>query len=381
MFLIFMCTILIMCTLYVAAAKEYKYESIGYGLGGKWKYGISKGYFTVFVLILVITSTVRYGFIDTYAYKEMFRLSRGDLVYVESGPYGVEAGWLYICYALNYLSSNPKILLFFSALIINVSYAKIIKLYSCDPVLSLMIYFCLSYLDTNNGLRQIVAASITLLAFPLLSKKNISSYFLYGICVVLAMQLHESAFVCLFIAFIVIGKPLNVKTIMALGLGIFFLFIPDIISDYIGELFIDSKYLPYLDSTVNGMSIFRAIATGVIPAVFAVYYIRRCNAFNIKIQRIEAILINMLMVNTMFTIMGLNMQYWARFCFYTSFAPIVLMPKLIYEFFIKKQARRIKNVAIMCYLFYFWYNIYVNVKYGALDQFYIDISWISGGTL
>ena len=79
-----------------------------------------------------------------------------------------------------------------------------------------------------------------------------------------------------------------------------------------------------------------------------------------------------MIINSVLYIMGLYMQYWARLAFYTSFAPIVLMPKLIYNAFDKKELKLIRFIAIFCYFIFFAYNIYVNVSYGAMNSFYIE---------
>ena len=79
----------------------------------------------------------------------------------------------------------------------------------------------------------------------------------------------------------------------------------------------------------------------------------------------------------MFSIMGLVMQYWARMAFYTAFAPFILMPKLIYEAFPRNRSA-IKAIAIVCYFIFFAYNVYVNIGYGAIGDFYFDVSWTGG---
>ena len=87
----------------------------------------------------------------------------------------------------------------------------------------------------------------------------------------------------------------------------------------------------------------------------------------------EGILINIIFVNTMFIMMGSYMQYWNRMGFYTAFAPIVLLPKLAYDMFVRNQRSIVKGIAIFCYGLFFAYNIYVNIGYGAINDFYF--SW------
>lgn len=372
MTLISICTILSFLLFLKASNDQKIIDCPVYGFSQKWKFKVNKRIVMLFAMVLIFISTMRYGWIDTYAYKEMYLLSRGNLEYVNSAPYGVEAGWLYLCYALNFISASPKLLLFLSAIIIIGAYVTIIQKYSCDPIFSLIIFYCLLYMDTNNGLRQMVASSLIIMAYPLLMERKVSKYIEFAIVVLLAMQLHTSAMVCFVVAIVVVGKPLNKKIKIALFFGVLFCLMPGVTNKVLGEIFKDSKYTNYLGMS-GGMTFFRAFVTGILPAILALLYLNRCKIKNVLIGYKEGILINTLFVNTMFIIMGSYMQYWNRMGFYTAFAPIVLMPKLTYDMFVKDQRRLIKVLAIICYFLFFAYNIYVNVKYGAIKDFYF--SW------
>lgn len=372
MFLISLCTFLCIVVLFIGKSTQYSLGGQVSGFDGKWKFVIDNRIFLLFALVLICVSTLRYGWIDTYTYKEMYIASRGDLQYVNSAPYGVEAGWLYLCYFLNFISASPKLLLFVSAVIIIGGYVTIIKRYSCDPIFSLIIFFCILYMDTNNGLRQMVAASLIILVFPLLSEKKIWKYVIYAFVVLIAMQLHASAVICLVIAFVIIGKPFNIKIKLAILFGVIFTLAPSLVNNVLAELFSDSKYALYLDVSA-GMTFSRAFVTGIFPAILTFFYLRKCKKCNIEIEYTEGLLINLLFVNSLFIIMGCYMQYWNRMGFYTAFAPIVLMPKLAYSMFVKDQRRIVKILAIFLYFLFFAYNIYVNIGYGAMDDFYISL--------
>lgn len=372
MTLITICTILCALIFFIGTNQQRVIDCPINGFDGKWKFYIDRKIVVLFAIVLICVSTMRYGWIDTYAYKEMYVASRGDLAYVNSAPYGVEAGWLYFCYFLNFFSASPKLLLLISAIIIVGGYVSVIQKFSCDPIFSLIIFFCVLYMDTNNGLRQMVAASIIIMAYPLLMDRRVWKYIVFVLIVLLAMQLHTSASVCLFVAAVVIGKPFNKRVQLAMLFGVLFCLMPGLINQYIGDMFNDSKYLNYLEMS-GGMTFFRAFVTGVFPAILAVCYLIKYKKSDIVIGYEEGILINILLINTMFIMMGTYMQYWNRMGFYTAFAPVVLMPKLTYDMFIREQRRLIKVMAILCYFIFFAYNIYVNIGYGAIKDFYI--SW------
>ena len=321
------------------------------------------------IIVLVLVSTVRYGFIDTYAYKIMYTSSRNNLEYVNSAPWGVEAGWLYFLYILNFISSSPKLMLFIVAMFVNLAYIKMCSKYSADVLFSIFIYFCIGYMDTNNGLRQCFAASLCMLATPLAINRK---YIPYAIIVAIASIFHKSAIYVLVIMLVAIGKPINIKVILLLIALLVFAFIPNTVSKFLADNIINDKYSDYATKTV-GMGIMRCIIIGVIPMVLSIVYTAKSKKSGVNISREESILINLTIINGVLYLMGLYMQYWARLAFYTSFAPIVLMPKLMREVIDKKGYMSLKIFAGILYFIFFAYNIYVNIQYGAIADFYIDL--------
>lgn len=364
MFLITVCTICIMLTLLYGVNNQRKMLTPK----GETRVLTQTGVLVTFTVVLIVVSTLRYGFIDTYAYKIMYRLSRGNLAYVNSAPWDVEVGWLYLMYYLNYITASPKLMLFMVAAFVNVAYVLMCKKYSSNVIFSLFIYFCITYLSTNNGLRQCFAASITMLAFPLLLSKK---YIPYILLVAFASVFHESAIYVLLIALVVLGKPFNIKVIIALMASLVFLIAPDIISGFIQESTIDNKYNDYF-SNDNGMGFIRCFIISIVPLVLAIAYCIIKKKNKQEIDKTDGLLINMLVMNSAFYLMGLYMQYWARLAFYTSFSSIVLLPKLIDGVFIKKDSQWIKWAAYILYFVFFAYNIYMNISYGAMADFRIE---------
>jgi transmembrane protein EpsG len=322
-----------------------------------------------FLMVLIFTSTIRYGFIDTYAYKYMYIAVRDNLGYIKTNGWGIEPGWLYILYILNFISRNPKLMLFLSALIINSAFVIGIYRRSSDVCFSLLIYYSMIFLNTNNGLRQFVAAAITILAFPLMQEKK---YIRYILSIILASMLHQSALACILICFIASGKAFNIKIIVSIAAGIVFLVIPEPISNVLISMFDGSKYVDYLYMS-NGMGIMRALFSGILPLFLAVIYVMNCRNKGRIISYKEGLLLNIMCLNSVFIIMGLNMQYWARFGFYTSFAGMIFLPQILRELFEKRNYQFASMIMVGCYLFFFTYNIYVNYIYGAMNSFYIDL--------
>ena len=369
--LISVCACFTMLILLYGTSRQYYVEIDG----GEYRLQAPKSITSAFLAVLVITSTLRYGFIDTYAYKEMYILARNNYDYIFTGAgWGIETGWLWLMYVLNYISRSPKLMLFLSALLVCGAYVKVIRRYSEQVLFSLLLFFCLIYMDTNNGIRQMCASAILILGFPALEKKK---YLTNAICALAAYQLHNSAAVIAIVALTAIGRPLNIKTLGALLLGIVFLFMPGEITGFLDTTLESNQYNYYLVMR-GGMGIPRALVTGIIPIGLSLLYIHKVKHRSIAVSYAEGMLINMTVINGMFVMMGTYMQYWNRFAFYTFFAPIVMVPKMARIVFgDENYFRAMKRIMIVLYLAYFAFNVFMNsglpgASSDALQQFYIE---------
>lgn len=84
MTLISICTILCVLIFFMGTNRQQVVECPVDGFSGEWKFKVDKNIVILFAIVLICVSTMRYGWIDTYAYKEMYLSSRGNLVYVNS---------------------------------------------------------------------------------------------------------------------------------------------------------------------------------------------------------------------------------------------------------------------------------------------------------
>ncbi|MCR5149608.1 MAG: EpsG family protein, partial [Clostridiales bacterium] len=266
-------------------------------------------------------------------------------------------------------------MLFLSALVINLAYMKSARRYSSDPVLSFFLFFCLMYMDTNNGLRQMVAAAIVILAFPLLEKRR---YFLFALFVAAAYQLHNTAAIWVLIAIAVVGKPMNIRTKFALLLGLVFLLVPGLVTGFLDSVTVDNQYNSYLDLK-GGMRIARALVSGIIPGALAVIFYYKSKRNGVVLDRSDSMMLNIVIINTMFVLMGTYMQYWNRFAFYTMFSTYIMIPKLAEGVFGEYSFYRggIRMGMTILYFLYFCYNIYANsglpgASSDSLHNFYIE---------
>lgn len=366
MILISFCTIAVMLVLLFATFQS-NHRVLRYD--GIYKLDINTTSLFLFATVLIIVSSFRYGFIDTYAYRIMYESSRDNLKYVFSAPWGVESAWLYFLYLLNKISSDPKLMQFSVALLVIFSYVKTIRKYSCDTTLSLWIFYCLLYMSTNNGMRQYFATAITLLALPFFIEKK---YIRYILLILFASLFHTSALFCLIIPLVASGKVLNKRIIVLFIVCAFFMLYPGFSNEKLAIIFSDSKYIDYFSSDKAGMSILRAMVTAIVPGILALLFLRKRKILKIGINYEESVLINLLFVNVVFTIMGTYMQYWARVGSYFSFSSICLMPLMVRNVFTESNQKIIKTIMILLYFVFFAYNIYSYAISGDLNSFILD---------
>ena len=370
MLLISICTILMLIGFLAASNRQYVIQLDN----GEMRRRLQKTNAIFLAGVLIVVSTLRYGFVDTYAYKIMYTTARNNWNYIFTGAdWGIETGWLFLNYILNYVSKSPKLILFLSALVINLAYVKSVQRYSEDACLSFFLYFCLIYLDTNNGLRQMVAAAIVMLALPLLERKK---YLPFAFWILVAYQMHNSAIVWFVIALAVVGEPFNIRTKAALGIGILFLFTPGTVTGLIDTALEDSQYNYYLDMR-GGMRFARALVTGIVPGIFSYLFYRKRKKLGTLVSQ-DALIFNLTIINTIFVLMGTYMQYWNRFSFYTFFAMVSIMPRAVREVVGDDTYHRIvRPVMLLLYFAYFCYNIFANsglpgASSNSLQQFYIE---------
>lgn len=366
MTLISVCSVIVFIILLFAMMTQKSQLMTNEGFPDSNRFYVRWQVFFIFFIVLAVVSTSRYAFIDTYAYKDVYYLCR-DFSYVSNSRlHDMEDGWYYLNYYLNFISHSPKMILGLVAIVILSAYILLIKKYSSDPVLSLLLFFFLEFMDTNNGMRQMLAAGLAMIGYLFFLKRKWWGYLVFVGLVVLGMQLHTSVEIVFVLMILVLGKPINNKIKLTLILGVVFVALPTIFQGIFEKYFEDNEYYNYMMSTENGMSFMRGLVVAIVPLVFTFIY-KRKNAF---IDRDEAIMINFTVLNSVFVLMGLVMQFWARLAFYTAFAPMIMMPKYINTIFPPKYRSVIKPIAIILYFAFFAYNIHVNDEYGAMKNFY-----------
>lgn len=337
--------------------------------------GRTRNYSTFLIFLFGFTLTFaaafREGFQDTGVYKGLYQQVGTDVDKALSKDFAIQDyGFNLFMVFLNHINPEPQFLIVVVSVIIFSGYMIAITKYSRDIPFSLLLILAVDYITANNGLRQVLAGSIFLMALPLLRDRKIIPYVLLAL---LMRTLHGSAIVMIPLYFILSGKRLNWGIWAFFALVVLCFAAPNLAYQVMGSLLEDSTYAEYLD-VESQMGIMRFLVV-LVPTLLTMLYCRVTHVDtslmgkkspDYKRQRTIDVLINMQMVFLGFNALGMNMVYFARINLYLPCVLALLLPEVIAETFTKESARFVKRTAIVMYLFYHAYQIYT---YYLVDGF------------
>ncbi len=158
------------------------------------------------IMPLAIISAVRYNVgTDFSSYCQIYEMSHSKNAYIEQG-------FLSFMCILHKISDNPQIFIAVSSLIICAFYFYSIYKNSCNPVYSVLLFVIIGdYFSSMNVIRQMFAMVISLFTIPYIkSRKWLKTFIIIGI----AMMIHKSAFIMIFLYFILAleWKPMTYTT-------------------------------------------------------------------------------------------------------------------------------------------------------------------------
>jgi len=137
--------------------------------------------------------------IDLQGYKNFF-YTISSLSYKENllnNPFKLEYGYIIFNKALSFFSTDFKIVIFSTALILSIILGYFVYKYSEVPLTSFLLFFGLGlFVFSFSGLRQVLAIAFTILAFDKYVNKK---YFLCLIWIGIAFFFHKSAIIFLII--------------------------------------------------------------------------------------------------------------------------------------------------------------------------------------
>lgn len=312
--------------------------------------------FLVFLIIfiMVMVSGLRRGIGDTYTYKQIIDTIPASVPeFLSSNVISEDKGfYLIVAFVKQFISTNNQVSIFVFALI----------------TLSLLIYFLYKYTDnmlmatflfitmgcygvSMNGVRQYVATAILFTTLPLIKK---GKFIPYTIIVLLTSTIHASAIIFLPIYFLRYFKGWGFVTYCLLIGGAFLYVTYGVTGPMIANLIGESQYGHYSEALLSNGEGANFIRSLVALVPIALSYLRK-DMVNKKLKY-GNLIINLSVLNFIFTLLANKYWIYARFCIYFNVYTILLLCFCMDNIFEKSSSKIIKMLCVGCYLFYFWYD-------------------------
>src|SRR5690625_3074218 len=204
---------------------------------------------------LVATSGLRSNIGDTFNYKNIYVDNDFTWEYIFSQKdYGFGVLQMIL---KNYLSDDPQIMLFTTALITNVLIVIVFYNYSRMIELSLYVYITGGlFLVSMNGIRQVLAAAITFTAIRYLINGN---FVKYSLIILLASTFHQSALVLIPIYFLVRFRAWSRTTVLVIIFAVLAVLGFDQFTALLFTALEDTQYGAYADFDEGGSNILRSV--------------------------------------------------------------------------------------------------------------------------
>ncbi len=307
------------------------------------------------MIVLVLVSGLRANIGDTYVYRETFEENIFSLDYVlEQKDIGF--GFLQMLLK-NFVSQDPQVMIFATALITNVLILFVFYNYSRMIEISLYVYVTGGlFLVSMNGIRQVLAAAIAFIAIKYLLEGNLMKY---ALIILFASLFHQSALVLLPIYFLVRSKAWSKATIALIILSVVIVAGFEQFSSLLFAALQDTQYGEYKDFSEGGASFLRTAVTAV-PIIIA--YLGRK-----KLKEIfpaSDYIVNMSLLGLVFMLMSTQNWIFARVSIYFELYNLILISWVV-KLFREKDQKFVYFGIIVCYLIYFYYEhvISLNIQY------------------
>lgn len=337
-------------------------------------------FFIVGVVIFAYVTGQRFVYGDTYAYMESFSESTVTVSEVLSNfKLGEEQLFLLIkAFIKQYISTEPRVFIEIVSFVTIVPILYFYFNYSGDLKFAFLL-FVLSgcWEHSMNGLRQYLACAIMLMAFSLLYKRK---WYLYIPIVILAVQIHTSAYIFIVVYFIA-NKPAWGKfTKIMLVIGLFLLVTYPVTGSFMNRLFAESTEYgeKYNTSEFNySINIFR-VAVMSVPIM--VSFLNRKNM--IGKYKYYDIVFNMSLLCAMCTLIGLISAVYARLNLYFELFNVILLVWNINDMIKQERYKWIKYACIVCFVAYFIYQMVFTYHLNWYEKFlffcdsWYEYSWI-----
>lgn len=304
---------------------------------------------------LITISGLRANIGDTYFYKHAYENNDFTLELVLAEK-DIGFGFLQM-FLQKFVSDDPQILIFVTALITNSLIVFVLYHYSRLIEISLYVYITGGlFLVSMNGIRQVLAAAIAFVAIKYLIKGN---FIKYALIIVIASLFHQSALILIPFFFLVRFKAWSKATVALLVLSVVFVIGYEQFSKLLFKAIEETQYGHYQSFSEGGANILRSIVTAV-PIIIA--YLGRDKLREIMPN--SDYIVNMSLIGLMFMLISTQNWIFARFSIYFELYQLILISWII-KLFREKDEKLIYFGMIVCYFAYYFYEsvISLNIMY------------------
>lgn len=319
--------------------------------------------------VIILFSGLRSGVADTYAYIKMFNeypTTWLEAIEVITDENAREPGFRLLSILFkSFISQDYHAWLFIIALITGICIMIPLYKYSCNFGISAFLFIAsCQFTWMLNGMRQFLVASIMFACTHfILEKKTIP----YVVTVLLLSTIHTSLLIMIPVYFIVRDEPWQKKNIIFMILIILAMIFADKFTNILTDIVEDTNYSTSVNEfkdTDDGTNSIRILIEAV-PTIIAFIYRKKIKE---KATPIINISINMSMVATGLYIISKIAKsgiLLGRLPIYFSLYNLILLPWLLKNVFEKNEKRLIMFSMIVCYIFFFYYQMDViwNIEY------------------
>lgn len=300
-------------------------------------------YITICGIILVLFMGLRSQYVGSADSSHYYAMMERAIVRSSWQEYYdadyVEAGFQFFVYCLSRVFKSPQMLLFVTSLIFVVAIMYCIYKNSNNVVLSTVMYITLGLMQFDmQGMRQALAMAICMFAFEFVKKRKLIPFVLL---IILATQLHRTAFVFAVIYFIaMLSYNWWSLLLIAAGSGVIFYF-ADSLMAFANDVF-ETEYAQEIDS--GG---FVATAIYVLIVLFAMIFSK--NLKREKGEKPQTTIMFLTIVGMLSYIMRyVGVGIAERISYYFMFGQILLLPNTISKLDIEYKTLINAAVYVLC---------------------------------
>ena len=258
------------------------------------------------------------------------------------------------------IGERVRIYFFILAAIQGVCMVSMYRKYSPNYLLAVFIFVaCSDYFSfMQNGIRQMMAVSISVLGFKYLVEKK---YIPFVLIILLASTMHQSVLLLLPIALIVQGQAWNRRTILMLIAALIAVAFVDRFTNILDTMLSDTQYTNVVSDWQewqdNGTNPLRVLvyATPAILSVIGLRFIRKANDPVINLATNMSLVTVGIYIISMFT----SGIFIGRLPIYTStYAMGILLPWEVEHMFNKESSRLMKIFMIIAFLGFYYFQMH-----------------------